>query len=76
MSVSVWFPVPLVMALKVPQEQTSTARLCRLERGSVQLARWVMSEGLLSQFLLAKEQIECAEKELRGDAGEVLESGW
>ena len=36
-------------------------------KGLRAVAQWVMSEGLLSQFSLAKEQIDCAEDRARED---------
>lgn len=38
------------------------------------VARWVMSEGLLPQFSLAKEQIDCVESRARGNDDEGNDS--
>ena len=39
-------------------------------KGLREVARWVMSEGLLDQFSLAKEQSEWVEGRERGGEGE------
>lgn len=59
---------PVIVAVYIkPQGQTGTRKLRRPERPSGS-GRWVMSEGLLLQFSLAKVQIDRVE-------GRVLNTG-